>query len=82
MRLTVLIAKEWRLCRARHKRHYGEFRIMLSNILQPGGSLVVRPLLLGIIIGFSGRLKVGLLADIVLASHLQALFSPKPSLSS
>jgi len=28
---SILTAHEWRLCRARHNRHYAEFRIMPSG---------------------------------------------------
>jgi hypothetical protein len=33
-------------------RHYAVSRIMPSNIIQTGGSLAIRPILLGIIKGF------------------------------
>ena len=42
--------------------------------LRRGGCLALMRKLLGIIKGFLGRLKVGPLVDIVLASHLQVLF--------
>jgi hypothetical protein len=64
--------KEWRLCRARHKRHHADNRIMptaFSSLQRGGGDRAFPNRLIGIIRGVRETRAVDPVDDTGLASH-------------